>query len=149
MNEMSIPALPCMCANLRRASRAITHLYEDALRPTGLRATQFSILQALTLAGDITQGQLGYILATDSTTLTRTLGIMSRHGWLKKRRGADGREWRIGLAPKGKAIFQRALPLWESVQAQLRDQLGDVQWKQLTTLTYNLTKTATQQGDPL
>lgn len=149
MNELAIPTLPCMCANLRRASRAITQLYEDALRPTGLRSTQFSILQALTLAGDITQGQLGHILATDSTTLTRTLAIMSRQGWLKKRRGADRREWRIGIAPKGEAIFKRALPLWESVQGRLRDQLGDAQWKQLTALTYNVTKAATQQGDPL
>jgi DNA-binding MarR family transcriptional regulator len=148
MNDLQIPALPCMCANLRRASRALTQRYEDALRPTGLRATQFTILQALTLAGDITQGQLGHILAIDSTTLTRTLAIMSRQGWIKKRRGTDHREWRIILPPKGRAIFQRALPLWESAQVQLQHQLGDAQWRQLLALTHTVTNLAIEQGDP-
>src|SRR6201996_4553341 len=94
----SIPALPCMCANLRRASRALTQLYEEALRPQGLRATQFTVLQALSLAGQVTQGVLGQILAMDSTTLTRTLDIMERRGWIAKRNGKDrrGRWLRLG-----------------------------------------------------
>jgi DNA-binding MarR family transcriptional regulator len=148
MNEPFIPTLPCMCANFRRASRTLTQLYEDALRPSGLRATQFTILQVLILAGDVTQGQLGHILATDSTTLTRTLAIMSRQGWIKKRRGADRRERRIGISPQGKAIFQRALPAWERTQSRLQKQLGGVPWKQLLTLTHTVTQLATQQGDP-
>jgi hypothetical protein len=42
--------LPCACANLRRVVRMVTQLYDDALRPTGLRAIQFTLLQALNLA---------------------------------------------------------------------------------------------------
>ena len=75
-----IPALPCMCASFRRASRALTQLYDGALHPLGLRATQFTILQALSLAGEVSQGELAQILAMDSTTLTRTLRIMGREG---------------------------------------------------------------------
>lgn len=138
-----MPTLPCMCASLRRASRALTQHYEDGLRPTGLRATQFTILQALTLAGDVTQGQLGEILAMDSTTLTRTLAIMSRQRWVKKRRGADRREWRIGISSEGKALFKRALPHWERIQTQLHKQLGNTQWEQLMALTDTVTKVAT------
>ena len=138
-----MPTLPCMCASLRRASRALTQHYEDALRPTGLRATQFTILQALTLAGDVTQGQLGEILAMDSTTLTRTLAIMSRQRWVKKRRGADRREWRIEISSEGKALFKRALPHWERIQTQLHKQLGNTQWEQLMALTDTVTKVAT------
>lgn len=137
-----LPSLPCMCASLRRASRALTQQYEDALRPTGLRATQFIILQALTLAGDVTQGQLGEILAMDSTTLTRTLAIMSRQRWVKKRRGADRREWRIGISSEGKALFNRALPHWERIQTQLHKQLGNTQWEQLMALTNTVTTVA-------
>lgn len=137
-----LPSLPCMCASLRRASRALTQQYEDALRPTGLRATQFTILQALTLAGDVTQGQLGEILAMDSTTLTRTLAIMSRQRWVKKRRGADRREWRIGISSEGKALFNRALPHWERIQTQLHKQLGNTQWEQLMALTNTVTTVA-------
>jgi hypothetical protein len=62
MEHLLIPKLPCLCGNFRRTSRALTQLYENALRPVDLRATQFTILQALTLAGEVTQSQLGEML---------------------------------------------------------------------------------------
>jgi DNA-binding MarR family transcriptional regulator len=68
---------PPQSANLRRASRALTQRYEQALRPLGLRATQLTVLQVLSRSGEVSQGQLGEMLAMDSTSLTRTLGIMS------------------------------------------------------------------------
>src|SRR3989442_6511478 len=88
----AIVAVPCMCASLRRASRALTQLYDDALRPLGLRATQFTVLQALSLAGRISQGELGQLLVMDSTTLTRTLRILNAQGWIENRPGKDRRE---------------------------------------------------------
>jgi DNA-binding MarR family transcriptional regulator len=132
-----------MCASLRRASRSLTQLYEDALRSTGLRSSQFTILQVLTLAGDLTQGQLGEMLAMDSTTLTRTLAIMIREGWVRKRHGDDKREWRISMTPEGKALFRRALPLWERVQTKMQKQLGNTRWGQLMALTDTVTRAAT------
>jgi len=90
-----------MCGSFRRTSRALTQLYENALRPLGLRATQFTILQALSLAGEVTQSQLGEMLAMDSTTLTRTLQIMSREVWIAKRRGKDRRKRPPPLAKAG------------------------------------------------
>ena len=141
MNQRSIPALPCMCANLRRASRALTQLYDDALRPHGLRATQFTILQALSLTGEISQGTLGEILAMDSTTLTRTLQIMSRRGWIAKRYGKDRRERRLCLTRKGVTQLDRATPTWEKVQTQLRHQLGDTRWDNLRQLTHEIAAT--------
>lgn len=71
------------------------------MRPVGLRATQFTILQALSRTGEVTQGRLGEILAMDSTTLTRTLEIMSARGWIAKRPGKDRRERRLCLALAG------------------------------------------------
>jgi DNA-binding MarR family transcriptional regulator len=136
MNERPIPVLPCMCANLRRASRALTQLYEDALRPLGLRATQFTLLQALSLTGEVAQGVLGQILAIDSTTLTRTLTVMNRRGWVAKRYGKDRRERRLYLTKSGEAHLSRATPAWEKVQAKLRRELGDKRWQDLLRLTH-------------
>jgi len=116
MEHLSIPKLPCLCGNFRRTSRALTQLYENALRPVDLRATQFTILQALTLAGEVTQSQLGEMLVMDSTTLSRTLRIMAREGWVAERRGNDRRERWLRLAKGGEAQFKRALPAWEKVQ---------------------------------
>ena len=146
MNPL-IPALPCICASLRRASRAVTQLYEDALRPTGLRGTQFTVLQTLSLAGEVTQGQLGQILAIDSTTLTRTLNIMGRHGWIAKRRGQDRREWRMRLSKAGETQFNQALPHWQKAQTQLRRQLGDELSNNLMQLTQNVTNALIDKGE--
>jgi len=128
-----------MCANLRRASRVLTQLYEDALRPAGLRASQFTILQVFSLAGEVTQAQLGQILAMDSTTLTRTLTIMSRHGWIAKQRGEDRREWRMQLSGAGEVQFRQALPYWEKAQTKLRRELGDDLSDGLMKLTQKIT----------
>jgi hypothetical protein len=75
-----LPKLPCWCANLRRAARALTQRYEKALEPTRLSATQLTILQVLARAGEVTQGQLGEMLAMDSSSLLRTLAVMVNRG---------------------------------------------------------------------
>jgi DNA-binding MarR family transcriptional regulator len=149
MKNFRTPKLPCMCGSFRRTSRALTQLYENALRPLGLRATQFTILQALSLAGEVTQSQLGKILAMDSTTLTRTLQIMDREGWIAERRGEDRRERRLRLAKAGETQFNRALPAWEKVQSRLRHQLGEQAWKNLLDTTHQVTDLVTKQGDSL
>ena len=134
MSKPLLPQLPCMCANLRRASRALTQHYDEALRPHGLRATQFTVLQTLSLAGEVSQGQLGEILAMDSTTLTRTLDIMANHGWIVKQHGDDRRERRLRLSREGEAQLRRALPSWEVVQKKLRRQLGNKRLDKLNSL---------------
>jgi DNA-binding MarR family transcriptional regulator len=133
-----------MCATLRRASRALTQLYDEALRPLGLRATQFTVLQALSLAGEVSQRDLGQLLAMDSTTLTRTLEIMGGHGWIAKRHGEDRREWRMRLSKSGQAQLTRALPYWQKVQGRLRAQLGDELSDSLLKLTNKVTNAVTE-----
>ncbi len=143
MGRSLLPALPCMCGTFRRTSRALTQLYENALRPLGLRATQFTILQALSLAGEVTQSQLGKILLMDSTTLTRTLEIMVRQGWIAERRGEDRRERRVRLAKAGETQSKRALPTWEKVQSRLRRELGEQAWKNVLEITHQVTDLVT------
>lgn len=134
MKNPSTPTLPCMCANIRRAARAFTQRYDEALRPLGLTITQFTILQALSLAGEPTQGELGDILAMDSTTLTRTLAIMDRNGWIAKKFGTDRRERRLHLTRVGESEFSRAVPYWRSAQETIRKRLGKQHWDDLTKL---------------
>jgi DNA-binding MarR family transcriptional regulator len=136
-----------MCGNFRRTARALTQLYDQALRPLGLRATQFTILQFLSLAGEVSQGHLGEMLAMDSTTLTRTLEIMARRGWIAERRGKDRRERWLRLAKAGETQLNRALPAWEKVQTRLRRQVGEQAWKNLLQLTNQVAELVTSKGD--
>jgi DNA-binding MarR family transcriptional regulator len=138
----TIPTLHCLCASLRRAARALTQTYEEALRPLGLRATQFTVLQVLELAGEVSQGKLGQILSMDSTTLTRTLRILSRHGWIEEHRGEDRRERLLRLSKGGRAKLQRATPVWERTQDRLGKQLGDERWSDLFKVTTEVAATA-------
>src|SRR5712692_1772251 len=127
-----LPSLPCACANMRRAARAVTQLYDAALRPSGLRITQFTLLQVLATAGaPMTQGALGDLLAVDSTTLSRTLRPLERAKWIRRVEGSDARERRIELAALGRRALQRATPAWERAQRRLRSGLGRRDWAKL------------------
>jgi len=134
VSRSSLPSLPCLCGSIRRTSRALTQVYEQALRPFGMRATQFTILQVLARTGELSQGQLGEILAMDLTTLTRTLDAMRRQGWVAERRGED-RRWRFwSLARAGQAQLELAEPAWREVQVRLRHRLGEKKWNTLLQL---------------
>ncbi|HTB15709.1 MAG TPA: MarR family winged helix-turn-helix transcriptional regulator [Bryobacteraceae bacterium] len=123
--------LPCACANLRRASRVVTQYYEAFLRPAGLRATQFTLLQALVLAPEISQKQLSEVLEIDSTTLTRTLAPLRRQGWLSSHSAEDRRESRLSLTAAGMREYKRALPYWQKAQKSLEHDLGKEYWHHL------------------
>ncbi|MGC2195266.1 MAG: MarR family transcriptional regulator [Terriglobales bacterium] len=138
-----------MCSSIRRTARALTQLYEETLRPLGLRSTQFTILQALTRAGEVSQGHLGNMLAMDSTSLTRTLKIMAQQGWIAERPGKDRRERLLRLSKAGETQLKRALPAWKKVQSRLRREVGEQAWDNLMRRANQVTSIALTQGDSL
>ena len=122
--KAGLPALPCACASLRRASRAVTQAYDRRLREVGLKTAQFTLLQVMQLAGEMTQGRLGKLLALDITTLSRTLRPLESEGWLECTTGGDRRErhWRITSA--GRKALERSTPAWERAQRELSARVG-------------------------
>ena len=127
----SLPPLPCACASLRRAARAVTQLYDDELRPTGLSTAQFTLLKVLAPGGPVTQGSLGRLLAIDSTTLSRTLRPLEARRWISIEPGEDRRERRIELTGLGRRRLDAATPAWERAQERLRCRLGGRAWTAL------------------
>lgn len=135
LSGKSVSPLPCACANLRRAARIVTQFYDQELRPSGMRVTQFTLLQALAIAGSMSQGRLGDLLGLDSTTLTRTLRLLRNQGWIEAERAEDRRQLRLKLTPGGWREYRRALPQWRSAQRRLRRALGESAWKNLLRAT--------------
>jgi DNA-binding MarR family transcriptional regulator len=123
--------LPCACANLRKAALVATQFYDGVLRPSGLRVTQFTLLQALKRASGISQKNLGELLGIDSTTLTRTLAGLRRKGWLRSEIGTDRRELRLFLTVAGLREYKCVLPYWQAAQRRLRQALGEETWDQM------------------
>jgi DNA-binding MarR family transcriptional regulator len=130
-----VVSLPCACANLRRAARVVTQLYDQEMRRAGLRVTQFTLLQALVRAKNISQGSLADVLGLDSTTLTRTLALLRRKGWIQTKPGEDRRQVRLTLTAEGTREYRRARPYWLSAQTRLRRALGEVHWNRVMEAT--------------
>ncbi len=119
------PAQGCVCFNIRKSARAITQLYEEALRPTGLRATQFTLLVATRVMGTATISGLAKGLVMDRTTLTRNMKPLEKQGFIRITPGKeDRREREVILTLAGQEILSEALPLWKTVQQSVVESLG-------------------------
>ena len=106
----------CHCLAARRRARAVTRHFEAKLRPHGLRATQFSILAALALAGPTPMGELARLLGLERTTLTRGALLLERDGWVRNDRSPDGRERPLQLTASGRRKLESAYPAWKAAQ---------------------------------
>lgn len=122
---------PCACVNIRRASRAITQHYDAALKPSGLKVTQFSLLRAISRAGTAKITELADQLVLDRTTLTRNFKPLQRRRFIKVLTGEDRRVREVSLTIPGREAMERALPLWEKAQEQVRQRLGSKQMRDL------------------
>ncbi|WP_437949482.1 MarR family winged helix-turn-helix transcriptional regulator [Sorangium sp. So ce296] len=122
-----IIASQCALVRVRRASRALTRLYDEALRPSGLQATQLTMLVAVATCGDggVKLGALADGLVMDRTTLTRNLAPLERAGLLRVARAPDDARVRlIFLTRQGERAIEAAFPLWERTQKHVRERLG-------------------------
>jgi DNA-binding MarR family transcriptional regulator len=119
-------ARSCACYNLRRAARAVTRLYDDFLRPTGLRATQISLLMAAKLRGPVTLGKLAEMTVTERTTLTRNLTVLEKKRFIRIDPGkSDHRERQVSLTRLGEETLLVVIPIWEKVQSHIEKGLGE------------------------
>jgi len=130
----TIPSLPCTCANLRRAARAVTRLYNRELKAVDIEITQFTLLMTLDTAGKISQGRLGKVLGLDSTTLTRMLDLLKTRGWVHAKEGKDRRFRIFSMTRAGGEKFRQALPHWKGAQDRLEKTLGATKVAQLTEI---------------
>jgi len=119
---------PCVCNTLRMVSRVVTQLYDDCLRPSGLRVTQFSILAAVARLGEASLKQLEDELAIDQTTLTRSLALLERDGVLERAAHPDGRIKAMRLTAKGRRALEAARPLWAQAQGKVLRELDTKAW---------------------
>jgi DNA-binding MarR family transcriptional regulator len=108
----------CVCVNLRRAARAVSYLYDEALAASGIKITQFSLLRAVERNEPIAITALAEELELDRTTLARNLGPLERDRLVLLVAGDDQRVTEVRLTAGGRAAIARALPLWENAQAE-------------------------------
>jgi DNA-binding MarR family transcriptional regulator len=118
------PPAPCACGRLRRAARALTQLYDDAMAPAGLRVTQFSLLRTLARRGSTRITELAAAVLLDRTALSRNLDPLAARGLVAIVPGRDARTREVAITAAGKAALRTALPHWERAQARVGKRLG-------------------------
>jgi DNA-binding MarR family transcriptional regulator len=121
----------CACTNFRKASRAVTMLFDETLAPCGLRSTQLAILVAIGLGEPSSLARLARELVMDSSTLARNLKPLEQRGLIAKTAVGDRRRRAIALTAEGQAVVDRALPLWAEAQRRFVGQFGAERWPQL------------------
>jgi DNA-binding MarR family transcriptional regulator len=118
-------ARECIAVRVRLLNRVITKIYDDALRPLRLKASQVNILVAAWKLGLATPIKVCEILHLDASTLSRNVERMRARGWLEAVPTDDAREQPFRLTARGKALLRKAVPAWEVAQAQAKQLLGN------------------------
>ncbi len=121
-------AMNCTCFNIRKAARVITQLFDETLKPSGLRVTQFTVLVGISIVGKVTVSQLARRLVMDRTTLTRDLRPLEKQGLVRIVEGEDRRTRLLALTPHGHEVLTKTLPKWEKAQARVLHGLGEKRW---------------------
>lgn len=132
-SELAAQAITvCLCLHSRKASRAITQIFDHALSATGLKATQLSVLMVINERSSVTVGQLAEALVTDSTTASRGIKPLISAGLISQTVASDDRRVkRLSLTRDGHAALEHALPLWQNAQSRVARSLGSAQIQRL------------------
>lgn len=118
----------CACSHIRMAARAVTRFYDEALRTSGLKGTQFVLLAAIE-AGEATSiTDLAELIDIERTTLVRNLQLLRKEGLVSPLKGVNGRR-KPALTEKGREALEAALPLWRNAQGEVEGRLGYGSWQ--------------------
>ncbi|MCE2510595.1 MAG: winged helix-turn-helix transcriptional regulator [Alphaproteobacteria bacterium] len=135
LQQLAETRATCLCHNLRRSSRAVTRLYDEAMAPAGLPANQMAILVGIALLDQPTISALAREMAMDPSTLSRNLRPLEQEGLLQIKTGIKQREKRLVVTAKGIRRIKRALPFWAKAQAKLTKRMQpDLQEEVLAAL---------------
>lgn len=151
MNTIEIPTLAtdnptgstvCLCTALRRASRAVTRVYDAEFRGTGLRITQYAVLSLLNRSGELRQSDLSTLTYLEETSLTRALRVLEESGWVAVRPGTDRREKLITITESGKVKLAETRPIWLKAQERLQQAMPEGMWETLFTVLPSVARVA-------
>src|ERR1700722_16309269 len=105
-----------VCTAARRQSQDLTRIFENAMRGSGVRGTQFTLLATLVQTGPIPTTRLADFQGLERTTLTRNLALLVRDGFVQIHEGEDRRVRKVTITPSGEEAARRAFPFWKKAQ---------------------------------
>lgn len=115
----------CIAVRLRMLNRVVTNVYDEALRPLGLKVSQMNILVAAAKMDVARPADVCDRLHLDVSTLSRNVERMIARGWLEVVHDEDGRAQPFRLTDEGGRLLQKAAPAWKKAQDKAKSLLGD------------------------
>lgn len=132
---------PCYCAELRKAARRVSLIYDARLRASGLRTSQFSLLAEIARdrPAPPTINELSDYLVMDRSTLGHNLRPLLRRGFVVLQPDAsDARTRRVILTARGSAKLKATKKLWLKAQQEYEKALGKSEAESLRNNLYKL-----------
>lgn len=114
----------CIGYRIRMLNRLVSRVYDDRLRPHGVRFSQMNILTVVALRGPVRPVEVGRILAIEKSTLSRNVRLMEENGWLKSEPAPQGTGHQLRLTKKGERLYEKAATAWRSAQDRVEQLLG-------------------------
>ncbi len=118
-------AKDCLAVRVRLLNRVVTGVYDDVLRPLGIKVSQLNVLVVVANYDSPTPTKIGKVLHMEKSTLSRNVDRMVARGWLRIATGKDVRTHRVTITPKGRALLEKSLPLWQQAQEESEALLGE------------------------
>ena len=118
-------AQECIGVQMRLLNRVVTRIYDDALRPLGIKTSQLNILVVTARLGLVRPGQIRDRLKMDNSTVSRNVARMRARGWIEVVEDEkDARAHQLRLSAKGQRLLEEAGPAWEEAQDEVNELLG-------------------------
>nr|WP_063573440.1 MarR family winged helix-turn-helix transcriptional regulator [Luteibacter rhizovicinus] len=138
--SISVTDLPCACTTMRKATRALSRLYDDTLAPLGVTVAQFGVLKAIWREPDVALSRLADEMVMDRTSLYRMLTPMTSAGWIAIASPTKGRAKTVALTTEGQSLLIKARQLWDDAQTRVVGTYGAERWQVLESAISELTR---------
>ena len=117
-------ASECIAVRIRLLNRTVTNIFDQALRPLGVKVSQLNVLIVVAKRGPTSPAEVARRLNMEKSTLSRNVERMRTRGWLKVSQGDTGRKQILELGAAGRKLIEKSLPFWKKAQAQTEALLG-------------------------
>lgn len=114
----------CLATRVRQLSRIVTRMYDDAMRPLGITASQYTLLAQLASRDGITAVEIGHDLDIEKSTLSRNLKRLLALGLIVMDPPAGRRGRGLHLTTKGQDTLTDAYPIWIEAQSRALGVMG-------------------------
>ena len=115
----------CIANKVRLLNRAVTAIYDEALRPHGVKIGQMTVLVTVSKMGSASPGAVGRMLHMEKSTLSRNVDRMRARGWLEALPTEDGRTTELRVTARGRRLLREVHPAWTRAQRRAGEMLGD------------------------